>query len=114
MGIVGTARTVGLFVLAGIAEMGGGYLIWRWLREGASVWIGVLGAFVLIAYGIIPTLQRGASFGRIYAAYGGVFVVLSLVWGWGVDGHRPDRADWIGAVVVAVGVSVIYFYPRSD
>ena len=107
------ARSIGLFIAAGLAEIGGGYLIWRWLREGAPVIIGVLGAVVLVLYGVIPTLQRSHDFGRIYAAYGGVFVVASLLWGWGVDGSRPDRFDAIGAAVVLVGVAVIYFAPRG-
>ena len=90
--------------------------MWRWLRSDAAWWIGGLGGLILVGYGIIPTLQRDASFGRIYAAYGGVFVVASLLWGWGMDGHRPDRFDWIGAaiVVVGVGVGVIFFSPRPS
>ncbi|HUA42278.1 MAG TPA: YnfA family protein [Streptosporangiaceae bacterium] len=107
------ARSVGLFIAAGLAEIGGGYLIWRWLRDGAPVLLGVVGAIVLVIYGIIPTLQRSPDFGRIYAAYGGVFVVASLLWGWGVDGSRPDRWEWTGAAVVLAGVGIIYFAPRS-
>lgn len=106
------ARALGLFVAAGVAEIGGGYLVWRWLREHGSLWLGLVGALVLVAYGVVPTLQRGAGFGRVYAAYGGVFVVLSLLWGWGVDGVRPDRYDWAGAVVVSCGVALIFFAPR--
>jgi small multidrug resistance family-3 protein len=106
------ARAIGLFIAAGLAEIGGGYLIWRWLREGAPIIVGVIGAIVLVVYGVIPTLQRSSDFGRIYAAYGGVFVVASLLWGWGVDGFRPDRYDCIGAAIVVVGVAVIYFAPR--
>jgi small multidrug resistance family-3 protein len=107
-----TVRAIGLFVAAGLAEIGGGYLIWRWLREGAPVIVGIVGAMILVVYGIIPTLQRSSDFGRIYAAYGGVFVVASLLWGWGVDGLRPDRYDWAGAAVVLTGVGIIYFAPR--
>jgi small multidrug resistance family-3 protein len=113
---VGIARAAGLFVLAGFAEIGGGYLVWRWLREGAPWWTGLAGAAVLVGYGVIPTLQSsagGAGFGRVYAAYGGVFVVMSLVWGWLVDGARPDRWDWTGAAVVSAGVSIIFFAPRG-
>ena len=107
-----TARSIALFIAAGLAEIGGGYLIWRWLREGAPWPAGVAGAVILIAYGIIPTLQPSADFGRVYAAYGGVFVIMSLLWGWGLDRHPPDRFDWIGAGIVAVGVGVIFFAPR--
>ncbi|ANB59788.1 hypothetical protein GFC30_2178 [Anoxybacillus amylolyticus] len=71
-----------LFLLAGFAEIGGAYLIWLWLRESKPVWYGVIGGVILVAYGIIPTLQQFPSFGRVYAAYGGVFVVLSVLWGW--------------------------------
>jgi small multidrug resistance family-3 protein len=107
------ARSIGLFIAAGLAEIGGGYLVWRWLREGAPVIVGAIGAVVLVLYGVIPTLQRSHQFGRIYAAYGGVFVVASLLWGWGVDGSRPDRYDAIGAAVVLAGVAIIYFAPRG-
>lgn len=107
------ARSIGLFIAAGLAEIGGGYLMWRWLREGAPVILGVVGGIILVVYGIIPTLQRSHDFGRIYAAYGGVFVIASLLWGWGVDRMRPDRYDLLGALVVLVGVGVIYFAPRG-
>ena len=105
-------RSVGLFAAAGLAEIGGGYLVWRWLREGASWPVGLAGAIILVVYGVIPTFQSSADFGRVYAAYGGVFVIMSLLWGWAVDGHRPDNYDWLGAAVVAVGVAVIFFSPR--
>jgi small multidrug resistance family-3 protein len=107
------ARSIGLFIAAGLAEIGGGYLVWRWLREGAPVILGLIGALVLVLYGVIPTLQRSHDFGRIYAAYGGVFVVASLLWGWGFDGSRPDRYDIAGAAVVLTGVAIIYFAPRG-
>jgi small multidrug resistance family-3 protein len=109
---VDIGRSIALFVAAGFAEIGGGYLVWRWLREGDSWWVGLLGAVILVGYGIIPTLQRHADFGRVYAAYGGVFVVMALFWGWAIDGHRPDHYDWIGAVVVVAGVGLIFFAPR--
>ncbi len=107
-----TVRSVGLFIAAGLAEIGGGYLIWRWLREGAPWPVGLAGAVVLVVYGVIPTFQPTADFGRVYAAYGGVFVIMSLLWGWALDGHRPDNYDWLGTAIVAVGVAVIYFAPR--
>ena len=70
------------------------------------------GAIILVVYGIIPTFQPSADFGRVYAAYGGVFVIMSLLWGWGFDGHQPDRYDWLGAAVVLIGVGIIFFAPR--
>jgi small multidrug resistance family-3 protein len=86
------AKSLGYFLAAGLCEIGGGYLFWLWLREGKSVWVAVLGAIVLVLYGIIPTLQP-ANFGRVYAAYGGVFIVLSILWGWHIDGVSPDTYD---------------------
>ena len=109
---MGAARSIGLFIAAGLAEIGGGYLIWRWLRDGAPLFVGILGAAILVVYGVIPTLQKSDDFGRIYAAYGGVFVIASLLWGWGVDKKPPDRFDWVGAAVVLAGVAIIYFAPR--
>src|SRR3954471_22920787 len=101
-------RSFSLFVLAGLCEIGGGWLIWRWLRNSRPGWWGLLGSVVLILYGVIPTLQT-SHFGRVYAAYGGFFIVLSLLWGWGLDGDRPDLADVIGAFITLVGVSVMMY-----
>ena len=100
------------FILAGLLEIGGGYLIWLWLRESKSIGLGLLGAILLIIYGIMPTLQP-ANFGRVYAAYGGVFVILSILWGWQVDKIAPDKFDWLGAWIVLLGVLVIFYAPRS-
>lgn len=105
------AISASLFLLAGLMEIGGGYLVWLWLRERWGWWIGLLGGLVLIGYSIVPTLQP-AHFGRVYAAYGGVFVVLSLLWGWSIDGHRPDRWDLIGGACCLIGVAVIMYAPR--
>jgi small multidrug resistance family-3 protein len=106
-------RSLLLFLAAGLCEIGGGYLVWLWLRQGRAAWFGALGGLVLFLYGVLPTLQPPeANFGRIYAAYGGMFVVLSLLWGWWIDGHRPDRADAIGALICLAGVSVIMYSPR--
>jgi small multidrug resistance family-3 protein len=106
------AHSVLLFALAGLAEIAGGYFMWLWWRDGRAWPIGLLGAAVLILYGIIPTYQA-AHFGRVYAAYGGVFVVLSVLWGWGIDGMRPDRYDVLGALICVLGVAVIMYAPRS-
>lgn len=100
-------RSIVLFGLAGLAEIGGGWLVWQWLREGKSPWVGILGGVVLVLYGVIPTLQVEPAFGRVYAAYGGVFIVLALLWGWRVDGWQPDRFDLAGALLALVGVTVI-------
>ena len=100
-----------LFVTAGLCEIGGGYLVWQAWRGPASWLVGVLGALLLVIYGIVPTYQP-AHFGRVYAAYGGVFVVLSVLWGWGIDKIAPDRFDLIGAALCLAGVGVIMYTPR--
>jgi small multidrug resistance family-3 protein len=105
-------RSAALFILAAVAEIGGGYLLWRWLREGGSIILGFVGAALLIVYGIIPTLQP-STFGRTYAAYGGVFIVLSLLWGWWIDGNRPDAADAVGGMICLIGVAIIMYWPRT-
>jgi len=104
--------SIGLFVLAGLCEIGGGYLVWLWFREGKPVGYAIVGAVILIFYGIIPTFQN-AEFGRVYAAYGSMFIVLSLLWGWGMDGMRPDRFDAVGAVLCLVGMAAIMYAPRG-
>ncbi len=104
-------RSIGLFLVAGVCEIGGGYLIWQWWRNGAPVVVGALGAVIIVLYGIVPTYQP-AHFGRVYAAYGGWFVVLSTLWGAVVDGIRPDRFDLIGAAVCLAGVAIIMYAPR--
>ena len=105
--------SVALFVLAGLCEIGGGYLVWLWLREGRSVLLGALGGVILFVYGVVPTLQP-APFGRVYAAYGGVFVVLSLLWGWAVDQVVPDRYDVAGVCLCLAGVAVMMYAPRPS
>lgn len=107
-------KSIFYFVLAGVFEIGGGYLVWLWLRDGKSIWYGLAGAVSLIIYGIVPTLQPpSASFGRVYAAYGGIFIVLSIIWGWKIDNVVPDKFDLIGGLIALVGVLVIMYYPRS-
>lgn len=106
--------SVVLFLLAGLAEIGGGYLIWIWLREGKPLWVGLLGALVLVFYGILPTLQPAVlDFGRVYAAYGGLFIVLSVLWGWIVDHKTPDTPTLVGGGIALVGAAVIAYWPRA-
>ncbi|WP_211748293.1 YnfA family protein [Paenibacillus sp. Marseille-Q4541] len=102
-----------IFMIAGLAEIGGGYLVWLWLREGRNYWYGIVGSLVLVIYGIIPTLQQFPSFGRVYAAYGGVFVIMAVLWGWGIDKKTPDLYDWIGALLCLAGVAVMLWAPRN-
>lgn len=106
-------ESLGLFALAGLCEIGGGYLVWLWLRDGKAALWGVLGSAVLVLYGIVPTFQTESTFGRVYAAYGGVFVVLAMLWGWGIDRQPPDLYDAIGAGICLLGVAVIMWSPRS-
>ena len=107
------AKSALLFLLAGLCEIGGGYLLWQWWRKGAPFSLGLLGAVLLVLYGILPAFQPSASFGRVYAAYGGVFVVMSLLWDWKFDGRRPDSADTWGAALCLIGVAVIMYWPRK-
>ena len=110
---VSVARSVALFVLAAFAEIGGAWLVWQGVREHRGwVWIGA-GVIALGLYGFVATLQPDANFGRILAAYGGVFVAGSLAWGMVVDGFRPDRWDVAGALVCLAGVALIMYAPRG-
>ena len=96
-----------LFVLAGLCEIGGGYLVWGWMREHRPLAWALAGAVVLAFYGVVAALQPIPEFGRVYAAYGGVFIALALAWGVLVDGFRPDRYDLLGALICVVGVLVM-------
>ena len=109
---MGIVRSAVLFVLAAIAEIGGAWLVWQGVREHKGLlWMGA-GVLALGVYGFVATLQPDAHFGRILAAYGGVFVAGSLVWAVLLDGFRPDRWDIIGALICLVGVGVIMYAPR--
>lgn len=114
MDTTGILRSVMLFIVAGVCEIAGGYLVWVWLRDQRTAWFGAIGGLVLFLYGVVPTLQpETVSFGRVYAAYGGVFVALSLLWGWSIGGIRPDRYDVLGVMVALTGVAIIMYAPRS-
>jgi len=90
------------FMWAGLFEIGGGYLVWQWLKEGKPISWGIIGGIILALYGVIATFQT-ANFGRVYAAYGGVFIAMAMVWGWKVDGIKPDNYDVLGALVAVIG-----------
>nr|WP_238101702.1 YnfA family protein [Staphylococcus massiliensis] len=104
---------IAVFILAGLCEIGGGYLIWLWLREEQSMLFGLGGGILLILYGVVATMQVYPTFGRVYAAYGGVFIVMSLIWGFDVDKEVPDKFDVIGAVVCIVGVLIMVLPHRG-
>ncbi|GAA0952594.1 YnfA family protein [Actinocorallia libanotica] len=107
------ARSIVLFLAAALFEIGGAWLVWQGVREHRGwLWAGA-GVIALGVYGFVATLQPDANFGRILAAYGGVFVASSLAWGMVADGFRPDRWDIVGALVCLVGVAVIMYAPRT-
>jgi small multidrug resistance family-3 protein len=105
-------KSLMIFLLAGGCEIGGGYLVWLWIKEDKPIWYGVLGGIILALYGVVATLQS-AGFGRVYATYGGIFIVLSLLWAWKVDNFKPDRYDILGALVALAGVCIIFYAPRT-
>ena len=105
--------TLLLFFLAGVCEIGGGYLVWLWLRDDMGWYLGLLGGFILFLYAIIPTFQP-SHFHRIYAAYGGIFIIMSVLWGWIIGGIAPDFYDFFGASVAILGVAIIYYMPRKN
>ena len=105
-------RSISLFLVAGLCEIGGGYLVWGWMKKGLSPATGLLGALLLVIYGVLPTFQPIDNFGRVYAAYGGLFVVMSFLWGWKFDGAVPDGPDRWGALLCLVGVAIIMYWPR--
>jgi small multidrug resistance family-3 protein len=106
-------RSLLLFALAALAEIGGAWLVWQGVREHRGwIWVGA-GVIALGLYGFVATLQSDPHFGRILAAYGGVFVAGSLAWGMALDGFRPDRWDVVGSVICLIGVGVIMYAPRT-
>ncbi|WP_296620827.1 YnfA family protein [Marivirga sp.] len=106
-------KSISIFILAGLCEIGGGYLVWLTLREEKPWWVGVLGGIILIGYGVVATWQP-ANFGRVYAAYGGIFIVMAIIWGWKVDGVVPDRYDLIGGTIALIGMLIIMYAPRNS
>ncbi len=107
-----TLKSVLIFILAGIAEIGGGYLVWLWLKQGKPWWVGLLGGGILALYGVIATLQT-ENFARVYATYGGFFIAMSILWAMKFDNFSPDKYDLIGALVALLGVCIIYYAPRG-
>lgn len=108
-----TIESIAVFLASALAEIGGSWLVWQGVRDHRGAWWIGAGILVLGVYGVVTTLQPDAHFGRILAAYGGVFVAASLVWAAIVDGYRPDRYDIIGALICLVGVGVIMYAPRG-
>ena len=100
-----------LFVITAISEIGGGYMIWLWRNQKKSILFGLSGGMILFAYGILQTFQL-EEFGRVYAAYGGIFVISSIVWGWIVEKKKPDRYEILGSCLAVFGAMVIFYAPR--
>jgi small multidrug resistance family-3 protein len=105
-------KSVVLFIFAGLFEIGGAYLVWGWLREGKGLLFGLLGMAVLCLYGVVQTIQV-AEFGRVFAAYGGIFIVMALLWGYFIDKKMVDRFDIAGAAICLAGATIIMFWPRT-
>lgn len=103
--------SITLFFVAAVAEIGGGYMIWKWLRERKGLLFGIIGGIILFIYGVIPTFQP-AQFGRVYAAYGGIFIISSILWGMFIDRKKPDRYEIIGSVIAVMGAVIIFYSPR--
>ena len=104
-------QTIGLFVVAGLAELSGAYLIWQWIRADKPAFWGLVGLIALLVYAVTQTFQA-FSFGRAFAAYGGIFITLALLWGWLVDRRVPDRWDWLGVGLCLAGAAAILWGPR--
>jgi len=100
-----------IFILAAWSEIGGGYLIWQWLKADKPIWYAFIGAILLVIFGFIATCQPG-NFGKVYAAYGGIFIAMSVLWGWKIDNIRPDRYDTIGSLLCVIGACIIMYMPR--
>src|SRR5688572_14635196 len=113
MAVMTVIRSLLLFALAALAEIGGARLIWQSVREHPPAWCAVAGVVALGAYGFVAAFQPDPHFGRILAAYGGVFVAGSLGWAIVVDKFRPDRYDTVGAIICLVGVAIIMYAPRA-
>jgi len=109
-------QSIAIFALAGVAEIVGGWLVWSAIRGNSTGkkpwWFALIGSFVLVSYGFIPCLQPSDSFGRIYAVYGGFFIVMSFLFGWLLDGDKPDIGDVVGSSIALAGVLVVMFWPR--
>jgi small multidrug resistance family-3 protein len=104
-------QTLGLYVITALAEIVGCYLPYVWLRQSGSAWLLLPAACSLALFAWLLTLHPGAS-GRVYAAYGGVYVVVALAWLWLVDGVRATMWDALGVAVTLTGMAIIAFAPR--
>lgn len=104
-------KSIAFFVLAGFFEICGGYLIWLQVKEGKPWWYSFIGTVILALYALVATFQP-QNFGRTYASYGGVFIILSMLWSWKIDDIKPDHYDLIGVLLILIGVIIMFFIPR--
>jgi len=111
MTLIEVGKSIAMFIVAALAEIGGAYLIWQWVRGGQPIFFALAGAALLSAYALLQTAQP-FSFGRAFAGYGGFFIALAMLWGWWIDGRVPDSWDWVGLAICLIGVSVILWMPR--
>jgi len=109
--LIDMLTSIGIFIFAALLEISGGYLIWRWLKNHQGKIIGLIGGLILFSYSVVMTLQP-ENFGKVYAAYGGIFVVFSLLWGYWIDKKKPDRFEIFGSIVVLIGISIMFYFPR--
>lgn len=109
--MIDTLTSIGIFIFAALLEISGGYLIWRWLKNHQGKIIGLIGGLILFSYSMVMTLQP-ENFGKVYAAYGGIFVIFSLLWGYWIDKKKPDRFEIFGSIVVLIGISIMFYFPR--
>ncbi len=105
--------TIVVYIGAAIAEIGGCFAFWMWLRLGRAPWWGLIGTISLVVFGLLLTRSEVAFAGRAYAAYGGVYIMASLLWLWAVEGTLPDRWDILGAGMCVAGAAVILWAPRA-
>ena len=103
--------SIGIFIFAALLEISGGYLIWRWLKNHQGKIVGLIGGLILFSYSVVMTLQP-ENFGKVYAAYGGIFVIFSLLWGYWIDKKKPDRFEIFGSIVVLIGICIMFYFPR--
>jgi small multidrug resistance family-3 protein len=109
--LIDILTSIGIFIFAALLEISGGYLIWRWLKNHQGKIIGLIGGLILFSYSMVMTLQP-ENFGKVYAAYGGIFVIFSLLWGYWIDKKKPDRFEIFGSIVVLIGISIMFYFPR--
>jgi small multidrug resistance family-3 protein len=109
--LIDILTSIGIFIFAALLEISGGYLIWRWLKNHQGKIVGLIGGLILFSYSMVMTLQP-ENFGKVYAAYGGIFVIFSLLWGYWIDKKKPDRFEIFGSIVVLIGISIMFYFPR--